>query len=45
MREIRQSGSEGGGPQTNAASLPLFQGNEDHEGTLSVAFRDRRVNL
>jgi hypothetical protein len=24
MREIRQSGSEGGGPQPNAASLPLF---------------------
>jgi hypothetical protein len=23
MRENRQSGSEGGGPQTNAASLPL----------------------
>ena len=23
MRETRQSGSEGGGPQTNAASLPL----------------------
>jgi hypothetical protein len=23
MREIRTSGSEGGGPQTNAASLPL----------------------
>ena len=23
MREIRQSGSEGGGPQPNAASLPL----------------------
>jgi len=25
MREIRQSGSEGGALQTNAASLPLFQ--------------------
>jgi hypothetical protein len=23
MREIRQSGSEGGGPQINAVSLPL----------------------
>lgn len=25
MRENRPSGSEGGGPQTNAASLPLSQ--------------------
>ena len=24
MREIRKSGSEGGEPQTNAVSLPLF---------------------
>jgi len=24
MREIRQSGSEGGAPQLNAASLPLL---------------------
>ena len=24
MRENRQSGSEGGGPQTNAVSLPLL---------------------
>jgi len=26
MREIRLSGSEGGEPQTNAASLPLSNG-------------------
>jgi len=26
MREIRQSGSEGGEPQPNAASLPLSKG-------------------
>ena len=25
MREIRMSGSEGGGPQANAVSLPLSQ--------------------
>jgi hypothetical protein len=28
MREIRQSGSEGGAPQTNAASLPLLGSTE-----------------
>src|SRR6476660_1511187 len=27
MREIRQSGSEGGGTHTNASFLPLFSGN------------------
>jgi hypothetical protein len=26
MREIRQSGSEGGGGETNRLSLPLFSG-------------------
>jgi hypothetical protein len=26
MREIRQSGSEGGGDETNRLSLPLFPG-------------------
>jgi hypothetical protein len=25
MREIRQSGSEGGGAETNRLSLPLFE--------------------
>ena len=30
MRENRPYGSEGGGPQTNAASLPLF--NPRHTG-------------
>ena len=32
MREIRQSGSEGGGVQTNALSLPLSFGSRIAEG-------------
>jgi hypothetical protein len=28
MREIRQSGSEGGGAETNRLSLPLFRNGE-----------------
>jgi hypothetical protein len=31
MREIRQSGSEGGAPQLNAASLPLLTGGKTSE--------------
>jgi len=37
MREIRQSGSEGGGAETNRFSLPLLQVNVCVSSTFSAA--------
>jgi len=37
MREIRQSGSEGGGGESNRLSLPLLHLNTCESSTLSAA--------
>ncbi|MFN5468730.1 MAG: hypothetical protein ACK57Y_06255 [Pirellulaceae bacterium] len=46
MREIRQSGSEGGEPQPNAASLPLSNGfAHQHGGPAVLAAKKRTYRL
>ena len=42
MREIRQHGSEGGGPELNRASLPLSVSRAGQAGRLSHGKQDRR---
>ena len=45
MREIRQSGSEGGAAQSNALSLPLSQLGALTDSGINVKFRGLSVNF